>query len=433
MLKSFLLSSLLLASFAFCADDEFGDGFCDETQAIVIKNIAKKNYYFVGNVEQLGSYATHNQNQHNDLNSPVMSVYLEYEQSFTKNHKLRVSSNAFYNFIYDLNRDRDYSQQEKNDLKYEAEIFDLYLQGKISPTLDYKIGRQVVIWGRSDTIRVTDVLNPLDNRTPGIVDIEDLRLSVGMAKFDYYFGDWNANFIVVGETRYSKNPVYGGDFYPFSFPSPSKKIENKPSLALSLNGTFSGWDLSLYAVNTTSDAGHVEVLANQATLVHEDLNMLGFAFNYLHDSWLLKSEAAYFDGYKFSSTGNKTFKKLDALVGLEYNGFSETGMALELANRHMFNYDDALKLQPLEVLEDTTQYAFRANSDFLNATLKANFLISLFGKEMNQGGFSRLWFEYAINDNFNATLGYVDYLKGSNLFDVIDDNDMFFASLKYSF
>ena len=436
MIKNILIASLLLSSLSFGDefDDGFEDGFEDEvSEEIVIENVKKKDYYFLGNLEQKANYATHNRAPHNDLNSLKTALYLESEYSFNKNHKIRMSANGFYDFIYDIYSDRSFSQQEKDEFKYQAEIFDLYAQGKISPKFDYKIGRQIVIWGRSDTIRVTDILNPLDNRTPGVVDIEDLRLPVAMAKFDYYVGDWNANVIVVGETRYSKNPVYGSDFYPFTSLPPANKKEHKPALALSLNGTFSGWDISLYAAKTTSDEGHVELLLGKPTIIHEDIDMLGYAFNFIHDNWLFKTEAAYFDGYKFTLTGDKTFKELDALVGVEYNGINETVIAFELANNHILDYDTILKSQTIPVLEDTTQYAFRINSDFFNATLHANYLVSLFGKDMGDGGFSRVWFDYDVNDYLSAELGYVDYLGGSKLFDILHDNDMIFGSLKYSF
>jgi len=434
--KSLLLASLLLSSLSFGddIDDEFDDGFEDEqSEEIIIEDVKKKDYYFLGNIEQKAHYATHNTSPHNDLNSFKTALYLESEYSFNENHKIRMSFNGFYDFIYDIYSDRDFSAQEKDEFKYQAEIFDMYVQGKISDNFDYKIGRQIVIWGRSDTIRVTDILNPLDDRTPGVVDIEDLRLPVGMAKFDYYMGDWNANLIVIAETRYSKTPVYGSDFYPFVFVPPADKKEQKPALALSLNGTFSGWDISLYAAKTTSDEGHVELLFGKPTILHEDIYMLGYAFNFIHNNWLFKTEAAYFDGYKFTLTGDKTFKKLDALVGVEYNGIDETLIAFELANNHLFEYDTILKSQAIPVLEDTTQYAFRINSDFLNATLHANYLVSLFGKDMKEGGFSRVWFDYNVNDNLSTELGYVDYLGGSKLFDIIHDNDMFFGSMKYSF
>ncbi len=397
----------MFASFSFA--DEFDDGFEDESEAVVVEEIEKKNYYFLGNLEQQANIATHNTTPHNNLNSLKSSLYLESEYNFNENNKIRVSAKAFYDFIYDVQRDRSYTQEEKDDMRYEAEIFDLYLQGKITNNLDYKIGRQVLVWGRSDTIRVTDILNPLDNRSPGVTDIEDLRLPVAMAKFDYYFGDWAASAIVIGETRYSKNPAFGSDFYPFAQRLPAVYQTKKPSYALSLEGTFSAWDMSLYAAKTTEDA----------LVSHDELYMFGYALNYIYGSWLFKSEGAYFDKYRIQSTQDKTFSHI--LVGFEYNGIDETVIAFDIANKF------------LKDSKDVTQSALRVSSDFMNDTLKANYLLSLYGKSLNEGGFQRVWFDYEINDNLSSSIGYVDYMQGSPLFDAIHNNDMFFTSLKYSF
>lgn len=434
-MRNLVLSFFVLVSLSSADEfeDEFEDGFEDETEEIVVAEVNEKSYYITGNIEQKVNVATHNKAPHNDLNSFKTSLYLESEYSLNENHKLRVSAKGFYDFIYKLKNERAYTREEKDEFESEVEIFDFYLQGKITSELDYKVGRQVVVWGRSDTIRITDILNPLDNRSPGIVDIEDLRLPVGMAKFDYYFDNYNLSAIVIGETRYSKNPVYGSDFYPFSTPLPNENIEQKLGYALSFNANFSSWDLSLYASKTTSDDGYVRVVNAKPIIEHEDVYMLGYAFNYIYDTLLFKSEAAYLDGLKYATTGEKTFSRVDVLVGVEYNGISETVIAFELANRHIKDYANSLENLPLPILKDTTQYALRANSDFLNATLKANFLVSMFGKELREGGFARVWFDYDFDDSVSATLGYVDYMSGSPLFDAIRDNDMLFTSLKYSF
>ena len=72
----------------------------------------------------------------------------------------------------------------------ESELREVYLQGALASALDIKVGRQIVVWGKSDNIRITDVLNPIDNREPGLVDIEDVRLPLTMSRLDFYFGDW---------------------------------------------------------------------------------------------------------------------------------------------------------------------------------------------------------------------------------------------------
>ncbi len=121
----------------------------------------------------------------------------------------------------------------------------------MSSHLDLKFGRQIVIWGKPDSIRITDIINPLDNRNPGIVDIEDLRLNETMTRLDYYFGDWNLSGILIHEPRLDIEVVFGSDYRPSNvfgspilyanFPDlnePNPTLENT-QYALSLDGRFS--------------------------------------------------------------------------------------------------------------------------------------------------------------------------------------------------
>jgi hypothetical protein len=41
--------------------------------------------------------------------------------------------------------------------------------------------------------------------------------------------------------------------------------------------------------------------------------------------------------------------------------------------------------------------------------------------------------KYDIADGISANLGLVDYIGGSKMFDAIDDNDMLFMDVSYSF
>jgi hypothetical protein len=83
--------------------------------------------------------------------------------------------------------------------------------------------------------------------------------------------------------------------------------------------------------------------------------------------------------------------------------------------------------------QDSYQHAFRATSDFLNATLNVNYLVMLFGDKMDEGGFQRAWIKYDLADGINANFGVVDYMGGAKMFDAIKDNDMVFMDVSYSF
>jgi hypothetical protein len=262
-----------------------------------------------------------------------------------------------------------------------------------------------------------------------MVDIEDLRLPVAMAKFDYFVGDWRVTPMAILEQRFSKNSPSGSAFNgsPQSLPTNEKYHDVTP--ALSVGAEFSGWDVNFYAAKVHDDAGYF----SSGKMKHDKVNMFGTALNVLNGSWLLKSELAHFNGLKYSTTGNKTFNRTDALVGLEYNGIADTLISYDASVRKIHNYDANIQNTPFQTQENTYQHAFRVSSDFMNATVKANYLISLFGSKMNRGGFQRAWLKYDIADGIFANVGVVDYIGGSNRFDAISNNDMVFVDVTYSF
>jgi len=161
--------------------------------------------------------------------------------------------------------------------------------------------------------------------------------------------------------------------------------------------------------------------------------MFGTALNVLSGSWLFKSELAHFDGLKYTATQDKTFKRTDGLVGVEYKGIADTLISYDVSLRRVHSYDNALKNNPISIQENTYQQAFRISSDFLNATLHGNYLISLFGKKLDEGGFQRAWVKYDIADGVYTNIGVVDYIGGSKLFDRVHNSDMVFADVSYSF
>jgi len=321
-------------------------------------------------------------------------------------------------------------------LQNEVELFDAYIEGSITDSFDMKLGRQVVVWGRSDTIRVTDVLNPLDNRRPGMVDIEDLRLPVAMAKFDYFIGDWRVTPIAILEQRFSKNPPFGSVFNPLPVVAPSNESYNDVTYALSVGGEFTGWDVNFYAAKVRNDAGQLKlptITQSRPIIAHDKIEMYGTALNVLTGSWLFKTELAYFDGLKFSTTGKKEFSRTDVLLGVEYNGIPDTLISYDFVTRNMGEYDSRLITEAIPLKKHDYQHAFRVSSDFINSTVTVNYLISLYGEKLDEGGFQRAWVKYELMDGVNLNAGVVDYIGGSTLFDTIKDNDMLFADISYSF
>ena len=407
------------------------DGFDDLNSTEVMEEKTQLVTGLTGKLTEQAAYSYNGTTPHDKFSSLKTSLFLDYEHKFENGWRVKTNAKAYYDAIYDL-RDESYSQDELDALRSEVELFDAYVEGSITDSLDVKLGRQVVVWGRSDTIRITDVLNPLDNRRPGMVDIEDLRLPTTMLKFDFFWDNWRVTPIAILEQRFSKNPAFGSAFNPTPNPHLSEVDYDDVTYALSIGGEFSGWDVNFYAARIHDDAGYVK-FAPAPSFTHGKVNMFGTALNVLSGSWLFKTELAYFDGLKYTSTQDKSFNRSDSLIGAEYKGIADTLISYDISLRHINGYDARLINERIALEKDTYQHAFRVSSDFLNASLTANYLISLFGKKLDEGGFQRAWVKYELGEGINMNFGVVDYIGGSTFFDSIKDNDLVFVDVSYSF
>jgi len=384
--------------------------------------------------------------EYSGVNQAQIALYLQLDAKINDDWKLKISGDGFYDAIYDLHPNNNYNDDILDAYRTQLRFDDTYIQGRLSSDLDVKIGRQIVVWGKSDSIRITDVINPTDNRLPGMTDIEDLRLPTTMAKLDYYLGDWNFSAMAIAESRIFIEAAPRGEFLPVDkvFPdgAPDPFIELvQPSTswddmqyAFAANGVFSGWDLSFYGADVLDSKWHIDPISKKRVV--SKIKMLGSAVNIAYGSWLLKSEVAYVDGVKYNSTDDAK-NRLDLLAGFDYMGFKDTVVSLEVANKHIYDYESQMSqiiAKPDYTYKDEMQTAFRISKNYLNDSLTASALVTLFGQEFQYGGFARVWLEYEVADAVGLNLGVVDYLDGDKPFPkAIRDNDRVFADLTYSF
>ena len=359
------------------------------------------------------------------------------EYEYFRDAKIKVEGWGFYDAAYAIQGRNKYTSQVRDQYEFDAEVGEAWIQASPTDKLDIKLGRQVVIWGRSETLRVLDILNPLDNREPGRVDIEDLRRPVGMAKVEAFFGDWALSAIAIPEIRFDASPVLGSDFYtlPQFFPVPHKKELNDfedAEFAGRLIGIFSGWDISFHGASYWNDTSRIDPRYAFPTLVHDRLWMVGSGGNYTVGSWLLKYEIAYIDGLGFmGAPGEKN--RVDAFAGVEYYGFTDTTIVLEGVNRHIFNHEIGMKKLD-GISQNSQELALRVTRNFWNDTLHVTLVGIAFGYDGRLGSVARLDVTYDIQDALKISGGVLLYQNGSRPpFDRMGRNDRFLLNLKYSF
>ncbi|MDF1877255.1 DUF1302 family protein [Sulfurimonas sp. SAG-AH-194-L11] len=445
------------------------DGF-GESESIELNELAKVEekttpYTLLGNIAFKTNYGYTDHKvkaykadsvgiEYAGFNQMQVSSYLQFDTKLSNTWKIRISGDAFYDFTYDINTQNNYNQAILDAYQTQLRFDDTYIQGSVSKDIDVKVGRQIVVWGKSDNIRITDVINPLDNRLPGLTDIEDLRLSTTMAKFDYYVGDWSFSAMAIFESRIFLEAAPRGEFFPVDVvfpgfaPDPFIQLQqpksdlNNVQYAFAANGVFSGWDLSFYGADVLDTRWHLEGALPNASRVVSKVQMLGSAFNIVKGSWLFKSELAYLNGLKYNSTKNEK-RRVDTLIGVDYMGVINTVLSLEVALRHILNYESQMSgltagLVPDYVEENEMQTAIRVTHSMQNDTLNATLLLSTFGHNWQYGGFFRASLEYDLMDALVMNFGLIDYLDTSIKEDkpfihAIRNNDKIFLDITYSF
>jgi hypothetical protein len=416
--------------------------------------------------------------------------------------KLRAQGYVAYDYAFAIHGKSKYTDEVLRDYEWQHQVLDLWLQGSVTSFLDLKLGRQVVNWGRSDTLRVNDILNPLDTLEPGLADIENLRLPTTMLRADVYWRQWSFSAIVIPEIRYDWDPPPGSDFFPsisfgpddlpnpipldqlaglppdqvlailqgfygalsqsivsFASEAPDRSVSQwgaTPEFAGSINGIFSGWDISFYVArvyqNRTTSVISLPTFTTQPILRDDDrVTHVGTGANYTLGSWLLKAELAYIHGLDYvvlvpdwSPACPACFpydaaalrkSRLDYMIGVEYYGFADLNVALELAHRHVFDYDELLKYLPNYVYQHNVEIALRIGSDLMNDRLHLTALaLVLLADPGFVGSTIRLSVDYDLMDALTIGGGLL-YFVGSDVvpFDSWQDNDRLFMKLKYSF
>ncbi len=372
------------------------------------------------------------------------TLQLDFSLTLPHGWKGFLSGQGYYDGVYGIKGRDQYTDEVLEGHEQQVEFREVWVRGSPLDSLDLKIGRQIMVWGKSDFIRVVDILNPVDNREPGLVDLEDLRLPISMSRIDYYFGDWGLTALAIHEVRFNKNPAIGSDFNPGTEIPPEVIPDHggkNTEFGLALNGALSGWDISFYWAEYFEDEAHAEFSTAESNsgsiqLVHSKLTMAGAAVNFAIGNWLLRGETARFDGLKYFSLPDRTYSRYDFLLGLEYSGIQNSTITIETADRHLIDFDKTLEEAPISESEDIIQFVVSYRRTFFREKMKIVALDNRFGKALDEGGVQRISVAYDFYDSLTVTGGFLIFQSGSNenpVFESIQDNDRLFASARYSF
>ena len=319
-------------------------------------------------------------------------------------------------------------------------------------SVDVRIGKQQIIWGKADGVFITDIVSPKDLSEFLLRDFDEVRMGVTGVKADYYLG--NNTFEIVWLPAFTPTimPPEGSIWRPkFPFPvSPTfdySREEVAPSLenseffakfsALTSKIDFEvmagyAWDddPTMHVVKSIDPATH-QLTGLTVYPEHHRLNIGGGSFSTTIGPVVLRGEGAYYNGKYFNSSDptlpESVVEKdyLHYLIGLDYTlwGINLSGQFNQQA---ILDYDPAIENDEYENMG-----TFLASRNFLNDIL--NLQLFVYYGFNNNDALIRPKLTYDLTDGFEILAGANIFTGSKGWFGQYDDNDMVYTKIKYSF
>jgi len=105
-----------------------------------------------------------------------------------------------------------YESELEPDPYKEVDLREFYLSQN-TEHYSLKLGRQQVVWGKTDGLRLLDVVNPLDLREFVLDEYVDSRIPLWMLNNEWYVGDNSIQFLLIPDLTFDRLAKPGGRFY----------------------------------------------------------------------------------------------------------------------------------------------------------------------------------------------------------------------------
>ena len=260
-------------------------------------------------------------------------LYAELADELTENWKLRISSKAEINYL----RWRDNSAQYKVD---ETRFFlrDAFIDASFSNGHWLRLGNQVFAWGESESLSISDVLSPVDQREFGQAELQDIREPIPALMYSFPGLTGKLTGVVTykaGANRYANTRSI---FYPYVALNGSgidiqrQDPSNEWEVAIKYDKPFNGGDFSLLVAELNDNDFVFDGLDNNSLALSQARNTVVSALiNRVVDAWLLKAEIGYYQNqaYNIGFEHDHT-DQTRAMVGAVYSGWVNWRMSFEI-------------------------------------------------------------------------------------------------------
>ncbi len=312
----------------------------------------------------------------------------------------------------------------------------------------FRAGRQLVIWGSADGMRITDLVSPMDMTEFLARDYDDIRMPVEALKFQYFKGAMKLELVYV--------PIFKGFILPTSPKNPwAMTMPAPPNMQLKMmpakepdhtfeNSEFggrltfnlSGIDFSLAGLHTFDKMPVFVTTADQTGLqitpTYNRMTFVGGDFSKPLGQFVLRGEMAFNINKHFAVKSKQLptkFEKhntINALLGMDWYAPNQWMLSLQVANDAVLDYNDNLVKD-----KNSSLMTFNISKSLLNSTLKLSDFI--YFDLNNSGFFNRFSADYSLSDQIHFMIGYDHFEGDKGMFGIYKNNSEVWLKAQYSF
>ncbi|MEQ8514063.1 MAG: AMIN domain-containing protein, partial [Chromatocurvus sp.] len=260
---------------------------------------------------------------------------------------------------------------------------------------DWRLGKQQVVWGQADGIKVLDVVNPQSFREFILDDFEDSRIPLWMANVTTRVGNANLQLLWIPDTTYHELADFDAPFAPRSprllpplsiaaIAEPDKPDDffSDGDFGAALSGFSGGWDWSINYLYRYLDQPALPVVPLSPGMLSPGMppgavllapeykrsHLLGGSFSTALGSMTLRGELAWnSDTYQpLATLENRAVgetPEVSGVIGLDWTPSMETLVSAQFFNTWLPDHDNRMQRDANEQLV-TLLY----QQDFANAT-----------------------------------------------------------------
>ncbi|KXB43280.1 hypothetical protein HMPREF1870_01264 [Bacteroidales bacterium KA00344] len=345
---------------------------------------------------------------------------------------LFVSLNAIYNGIL----------KERTGIEL-REAYLSYTKGN----LDLRVGRQIVIWGVADALRLTDCVSPIDYTEFLAQDYDDIRMPVNGLRAKYTLGAITAEAVCNPVTNIAVIPTDLHNPWAMRLPNtslpysidlergkPEKRLKNM-EYGGRITVNLSGVDFSVSALRTwnklpalrmgmTTDGKSLQIDGR-----YRRMTMLGADCSLPVGQFVIRAEVAkYIDEAQNAAMGCEVECRnaLNALIGIDWYPGNDWNASLQYCHKYTSG-----NLERLPTYRHAGIATARLAKELLQNTVKISSFAYI---DVADGGiFNRFSASYSLNDQIELTAGYDYFHADKGKFQMYAKNSEAWVKMKYSF